>query len=532
MKFPSFRRMTDDWEIYNAMDPSKKYKYRDVYKNQQLKREDVQKPQTMTSRLIFITIFSIFIVIVSWYVLSAAEMLFTGFGNTIASSSGSSGSSTVVSDTGNTSGQNGVADDYEYDSSGGAGGAGSSGSDASAGGSGSGGVGSGDVDSSNQDDAEPMSMHEFLQASDMEFDTFKERYFTLYSGEGYLHKYVSSLNGGIYEYFDIYEQWEEITKGNYAAYLAMYDGPENHDWKDGNPDNYVSTEPEVQPSESDISGSSSGSSSESSGSGSSSSSSSSKSGGLSIGGVGIWDCVRHVTLWKIFVSLLFGLIVWAVFYPIMKRNLAAQNAGIDNDSLIQYPNDQHIQMPQELQETYDYFPDVGAHAPVQVASMLSHMMLKNKGVKTVLVAKRADSDIISESGDVLYYKGEILLDEDGEPIMEEKPMFDLKFGGELFDAANVLPGKDFRVFYDATKIKYNPGDKNRDKLKGAKLVSDMINKYWTFPEYEPQRPAGAYLVDTAPVNTMVLAITRAGKGNFGPACSATSRSYSLIALNP
>lgn len=32
------------------------------------------------------------------------------------------------------------------------------------------------------------------------------------------------------------------------------------------------------------------------------------------------------------------------------------------------------------------------------------------------------------------------------------------------------------------------------------------------PYYEPQRPAGAYIVDTAPVNTMVLAITRAGKG--------------------
>ena len=37
----------------------------------------------------------------------------------------------------------------------------------------------------------------------------------------------------------------------------------------------------------------------------------------------------------------------------------------------------------------------------------------------------------------------------------------------------------------------------------------MINGDWELPEYEPQRPAGAYLVDTEP---MVLAITRAGKG--------------------
>ena len=43
-------------------------------------------------------------------------------------------------------------------------------------------------------------------------------------------------------------------------------------------------------------------------------------------------------------------------------------------------------------------------------------------------------------------------------------------------------------------------------------VSDLINKDWYIPEYEPQRPAGVYLVDSAPVNTMILAITRAGKG--------------------
>ena len=52
-----------------------------------------------------------------------------------------------------------------------------------------------------------------------------------------------------------------------------------------------------------------------------------------------------------------------------------------------------------------------------------------------------------------------------------------------------------------------------DKLKGYDTVADLINNEWEFPYYEPQRPAGAYIVDTAPVNTMVLAITRAGKGD-------------------
>ena len=59
-----------------------------------------------------------------------------------------------------------------------------------------------------------------------------------------------------------------------------------------------------------------------------------------------------------------------------------------------------------------------------------------------------------------------------------------------------------RKYYDATKIKYNPDGSNRDKLGKFETVADLINKDWQLPYYEPQRPAGAYIVDTAPVNTI------------------------------
>ena len=63
--------------------------------------------------------------------------------------------------------------------------------------------------------------------------------------------------------------------------------------------------------------------------------------------------------------------------------------------------------------------------------------------------------------------------------------------------------ESLRKWYDATKIPYNPGNQNRDKLKDYDTVADLINNEWEFPYYETQRPAGAYIVDTAPVNTMV-----------------------------
>ena len=80
----------------------------------------------------------------------------------------------------------------------------------------------------------------------------------------------------------------------------------------------------------------------------------------------------------------------------------------------------------------------------------------------------------------------------------------------LYQASGVPKGKTagemLRKYYDATKIKYNPDGSNRDKLGKFETVADLINKDWQLPYYEPQRPAGAYIVDTAPVNTMVLAI--------------------------
>ena len=142
--------------------------------------------------------------------------------------------------------------------------------------------------------------------------------------------------------------------------------------------------------------------------------------------------------------------------------------------------------------------------------MISHMALSNKGLKMVQVAKRASHDILDEDGEVVLYKGEVLTDDDGNVLYETKPIIDTDFMDALYQASGVPKGKTagemLRKYYDATKIKYNPDGSNRDKLGKFETVADLINKDWQLPYYEPQRPAGAYIVDTAPVNTMVLAI--------------------------
>ena len=118
------------------------------------------------------------------------------------------------------------------------------------------------------------------------------------------------------------------------------------------------------------------------------------------------------------------------------------------------------------------------------------------------MSKRTE-DILDEDGDVEYYKGEILLDDDGNPITSKVPIIDEAFMDALFDASGAPKDKTVRKKYDTTKIPYNPDGSNRDKLGKYNTVADLINDDWEFPLYEPQRPGGAYIVDTAPVNTMV-----------------------------
>ncbi|MBP5897854.1 type IV secretory system conjugative DNA transfer family protein [Streptomyces scabiei] len=230
----------------------------------------------------------------------------------------------------------------------------------------------------------------------------------------------------------------------------------------------------------------------------------------------VGEQLADVSGFKLFITLGSGLMVALIIGTWFSRKVAAANLMNTTSDINQYQNDQHISLPEEIQQNYDWFPDAGAHSSVQVSSMLSHMMLKKKGLGTVEVAQRAKKDVIDEEGNLVYYAGEVMDDDEGDPLTQTLPIIDEDFGDELFEASGLPDDKTLRQKYDTARIPYNPDGKNRDKLGFGsdtyKTVADLIKKDWEFPAYEVQRPAGAYVVDTAPVNTMVLAITRAGKG--------------------
>ena len=274
--------------------------------------------------------------------------------------------------------------------------------------------------------------------------------------------------------------------------------------------------------------------------------------------------------WKIWVTLLVTGGLYSVVYRVLMLNRQKQNLLRDQTDINPYEGDQHIAPPMEVATKYNVFPDVGATSSVEVSSLLSHMMLSKRGLPQVDVAERHTETTYDEDGEPEYFAGEIkytevpvfheedVLDDDGqivakkgdpvlssqpvfdesgqpvfdelgqqvmemqptfrsEPITKRMPIIDEEFGEELFKASGVpdakgADGNPLRKFFDASTIPYNPDGSDREKLGKYDTVKDVIIDDWEFPIWEKQRPGGMYIVDSAPVNTMVLAITRAGKG--------------------
>lgn len=214
------------------------------------------------------------------------------------------------------------------------------------------------------------------------------------------------------------------------------------------------------------------------------------------------------SFYKIFFSLAAGILCYALLYEIMKRNLKVQNATKDTKDINQYHDDRHVTLPEEMMRSFEPFPDAGAHSWIQPSSLISHVALKNKGLKQVMLTQRyskKESAQLAKQG-INIPAGTPKVDKNGNRIQKSLPMMDTDFMEQEFDASGNPKDKKVRIYYDATKIPFKPenvGDVKHWKDLGVKTVADVINKDWTLPDYEVQRPGGAYYVDTLPVNTMV-----------------------------
>ena len=132
-------------------------------------------------------------------------------------------------------------------------------------------------------------------------------------------------------------------------------------------------------------------------------------------------------------------------------------------------------------------------------------------------------------GDVASITGHINISPDGIHGKDGNITIDTNFQKELQAIAQIssgdltYDGRPANKLFDARKLIYDTKKKDgngkaqfsRDKSAKAETVADVINKYLYVPEQNidsPQPIAGFYIVVTKPVNTTLIAATRAGKG--------------------
>lgn len=223
-----------------------------------------------------------------------------------------------------------------------------------------------------------------------------------------------------------------------------------------------------------------------------------------------WLAFSHASWVRLLVSVGLGTGTGLLLGFMLRKKNRSRNLMTDNSDIHQFDNDNYIELPVVALAKMSVTPDVGAHTPVEASSILGHAYLSNAGIDKVARPVIATEDVVDENGDVVVLKGDWMRSSNGEVITTMEPLFDEEFANKLYDSSNVP--ENMRKWFDARAIDHNPGGKNRDKVGAQDTLAQHINEEWDLPFYETQRPAGVYFTDPAPVNTMMLAMTRAGKG--------------------
>lgn len=191
------------------------------------------------------------------------------------------------------------------------------------------------------------------------------------------------------------------------------------------------------------------------------------------------------------------------------------NAMYLTEDIGEYTNDAYIRTVDHLFQESDLAPDAGLGFDGHASTLMGHVMMDNKGINKIDMPERDMS-----------VDGYVKKDANGNIVRKKVPMFNPELADKLFSMSGVT--QEYRTLYDAREYAFNPklskkegGGKDEDgnvKRAGAygrkpyDTVADYINNEFYPLDTETERPAGVYFYDSRPVNTILIAITRAGKG--------------------
>lgn len=200
-------------------------------------------------------------------------------------------------------------------------------------------------------------------------------------------------------------------------------------------------------------------------------------------------------------------VFWYKFHAIWYNN----NAPYSQDDLDEFDNDSYVRTMEHICREFDAAPDAGLGFDGHVSSIVGHAFIENTGIKKI------DMPVFDPT-----VPGQVKKDSNGNVVTEHVEMFDKEFGRELYKFSNVA-SVDQR-WYNAKEYAFNEKNSAKEVAKGGNkrkgafgrkeydTLADYINGEFYPLDTDTQRPAGVYFYDSRPVNTILIAITRGGKG--------------------
>lgn len=211
---------------------------------------------------------------------------------------------------------------------------------------------------------------------------------------------------------------------------------------------------------------------------------------------GYLDSVLHVM--TSFPSLYFGLslaIIGAIFAGYKHRKYGKREAlKEDHTDINTYTGDRDILSVEEMFKQYEVIPDAGAKSrSVSPTAIVGHAFIDNNvRLNNVKLALRDEH-------------GNIIKDKEGKAKLKSYSLFDSELQKEAYESVGIMD--------ENQQYKFNPFKIKYKKVNGVwKTLGEFINEDWYIPQNEMQRPAGVFFVETAPVNSVAIAITRGNKG--------------------
>lgn len=220
---------------------------------------------------------------------------------------------------------------------------------------------------------------------------------------------------------------------------------------------------------------------------------------------------KPVYIFTFFLLPIFGAVIYKKAYGVWYK----KNIMFITDDVEEYANDSYIRTIDHLTQEQDVAPDVGLGFNGHASTLTGHMMISNKGINKI------EMPVYDKTVD-----GYVKRDENGKIVKKMVPMFNPDLADKLFSMSDVPI--ESRTIYDATDYDFNRrltrkegGGKDSDgKVKRAggygrkeyDTLADYINNEFYPLDTDTERPAGVYFYDSRPVNTILIAITRGGKG--------------------